>query len=69
MEGGGVGKKKVDVTGSILTDVLTRRGGFRILGKEGSDKCIHNWGRVRGGGGGGGGRAPSRDSKGLGERR
>ena len=35
------------------------RGGSRILGKEGSDKYIHNWGRVRGG------RAPSRDSKGV----
>ena len=35
------------------------RGGSRILGKGGSDKYIHNWGRVREGA------CPSRDSKGV----
>ena len=43
------------------TDIhtCTPRGGSRILGKGGSDKYIHNWGRVREGA------CPSRDSKGV----
>ena len=39
--------------GSIMTLCSVIRGGSRILGKGGSDKNIHNWGR-------------SRDSKGAG---
>ena len=34
---------------SVLMDrmVWLRRGGSRVVGKGGSDKYIHNWGRVR----------------------
>ena len=31
----------------ILDTVQLFRGGSRIMGKGGSDKHIHNWGRVR----------------------
>ena len=39
--------------------VIIHRGGSRVLGKGGSGKYIHNWGRVREGA------CPSRDSKGV----
>ena len=42
----------MDLLLEAVVEVVKFRGGSRILGKGGSDKYIHNWGR-------------SRDSKGV----